>query len=272
MCRLLSYIGYPIQLEQILCKPEHSLIVQSYQPKEMQEALLNADGFGIGWYHTTENIEPYRYRNVQPIWSDLNLSSLSRYIQSRHILAYVRSATPGQAVNLNNCQPFQSEKLMFIHNGYIQDFRESLYKPIRDILTDTSYRFIEGNTDSEHLFALFKDNLKAEGISALISALETTLYTVEKIAHKMQVRVLANMIICDGHSMVASRYAVAGIAPSLYWIKNDPNFPESVIIASEPLFPGKWHLCPEQSIISVGEDCDIHIQPLTKTDYLSRPA
>lgn len=272
MCRLLGYIGYPIQLEQILCKPEHSLIVQSYQPKEMREALLNADGFGIGWYHPTADTEPYRYRNIQPIWSDLNLTPLSRYIESGRILAYVRSATPGQAVNLNNCQPFQSGKLMFIHNGYIQDFRETLYKPIRDRLTDTSYRSIEGNTDSEHLFALFKDSLQSQGIAGIMSALEQTLYTIDKIAHTMQVRVLANMIICDGKQIVASRYAVAGIPPSLYWLKNHPNFPESVIIASEPLFPGKWHLCPEQSIISVGEDCDIHIHPLTQTDHLSRPA
>jgi len=272
MCRLLGYIGSSIQLERILCEPEHSLIVQSYQPKEMQEALMNADGFGIGWYHPTREAEPYRYRNIQPIWSDPNLAPLSRYVESGRILAYVRSATPGQAVNLNNCQPFQSGNLTFIHNGYIQDFRDSLYKPIRDRLSDGSYRAIEGNTDSEHLFALFKDALAGSGTSPLVAALETVLKTVETIAHEMRVRVLANMIICDGNRMVASRHAVAGIPPSLYWLQDDPKFPESVIIASEPLFPGKWHLCPEHSIISVGEDCDVHIHPLTQTDHLSRPA
>lgn len=48
MCRLLGYLGEPILLESILTQPKHSLIVQSYQPQEMQESLLNADGFGLG--------------------------------------------------------------------------------------------------------------------------------------------------------------------------------------------------------------------------------
>lgn len=49
MCRLLAYLGKPILLEELILKPEHSLLVQSYQPKELEVALLNADGFGIGW-------------------------------------------------------------------------------------------------------------------------------------------------------------------------------------------------------------------------------
>ena len=48
MCRLLGYLGEPILLDAILYKPEHSLIVQSYDPREMTSGLLNADGFGIG--------------------------------------------------------------------------------------------------------------------------------------------------------------------------------------------------------------------------------
>jgi glutamine amidotransferase len=47
MCRLLGYIGEPIILEDILLKPAHSLLVQSYQPRELREALLNADGLPI---------------------------------------------------------------------------------------------------------------------------------------------------------------------------------------------------------------------------------
>ena len=45
MCRLLAYLGEPIPLEELIFKPEHSLVVQSYQPKELEFALLNADGF-----------------------------------------------------------------------------------------------------------------------------------------------------------------------------------------------------------------------------------
>ncbi len=262
MCRLLGYLGLPIPLERILSDPPHSLIVQSYQPREMKEALLNADGFGLGWYHATQHTDPFTYKNILPIWRDSNLNSLTRYIESGKILAYVRSATPGQAVNLTNCQPFQHEQLLFTHNGYIQDFRSSLYRLIRNRLRDTVYQAIEGTTDSEHLFGLLINELTSAEQATLMEALHTTLMIIQELAELADVKALVNMIICDGRQMVASRYAVAGIAPSLYYLQNDPKFPHSVIIASEPLFAGNWHSCPEQSLISVGENLEIHIKKL----------
>ncbi|MGB3534937.1 MAG: ergothioneine biosynthesis protein EgtC [Microcoleaceae cyanobacterium] len=263
MCRLLGYLGLPIQLDKILSQPEHSLIVQSYQPKEMQEAILNADGFGVGWYHPHKTTQPYLYRNTQPIWNDSNLSSLGRYIESGRILGYVRSATPGQVVTLTNSQPFQSEQLLFTHNGYIDKFRHSLHRPIRERLQDSIYSGIEGTTDSEHLFALFLNELTtADSTLSLVDALRQTLDIVKTLAKKYQVKALVNIMLSDGHQMVASRYAVDGLAPSLYWLKDDPQFPESVMIASEPLFDADWQTCPEQTIIHVGEDRDLHLEKL----------
>ncbi|MEP0772297.1 class II glutamine amidotransferase, partial [Trichocoleus sp. ST-U1] len=49
MCRILGYLGSPILLDCLLSKPEHSLIVQSYEPREMTSGVVSADGFGIGW-------------------------------------------------------------------------------------------------------------------------------------------------------------------------------------------------------------------------------
>lgn len=262
MCRLLGYLGLPIQLDKILSQPEHSLIVQSYEPREMQEAILNADGFGIGWYHSQQQTEPYLYKGTQPIWNDSNLSSLSRYIESGRILGYVRSATPGQVVTLSNCQPFQDQQLLFTHNGYIDKFRQTLHRPIRQRLQDEIYSKIEGTTDSEHLFALFLNELTTASTPCLVEALRQTLETVETLAKKYQVKALVNIILSDGHQMVASRFVVGGLAPTLYWLKDDSRFPESVIIASEPLFNADWQPCPEQTIIHVGEDRDLHLEKL----------
>jgi len=44
MCRLLSYLGQPVLLDRLISQSDHSLVVQSYQPKEMTAGLLNADG------------------------------------------------------------------------------------------------------------------------------------------------------------------------------------------------------------------------------------
>ena len=46
MCRLLAYLGPPIRLDRLIVEPEHSLVEQSYKPREMTSGHVNADGFG----------------------------------------------------------------------------------------------------------------------------------------------------------------------------------------------------------------------------------
>ena len=262
MCRLLGYLGSPILLDYLLYKPEHSLIVQSYQPREMTAGLLNADGFGVGWYHPQKDTDPFTYKNTLPIWSDINLPNLSRYIESGCIIANVRSATSGQAVDLSNCHPFQYDRLLFTHNGFIKNFRKTLYREVRDRLNNTAYQSINGTTDSEHIFALLIHELQATPNTTLETALHKTLITVSELAASYQVSFSASIIISDGHRLVASRFAYNTTTPSLYWLRDDPTFPNSVIIASEPLFAANWISCPERSIITVGEDLDIQIHPI----------
>lgn len=259
MCRLLGYLGEAIGLDYILSKPEHSLIEQSYQPREMTSGVLNADGFGIGWYHPQKETEPFIYRNILPIWSDVNLPNLSRYVESNCIVATVRSATPGQPVDLSNCQPFTHQGLLFSHNGFIQNFRKSLYRPIRNQLKDEIYQRINGTTDSEHIFALLINELQAKTDISLEKALHKTLINLIKLAQDYQVEFVANIVLSDGKRLVACRYATRSPVPSLYWLRDDPTFPNAVIIASEPLFPGNWNSFAENSIISVGENLDIEI-------------
>ena len=43
------YSGDPILAEDLLFKPEHSLIEQSLHSR-MGATTTNGDGFGIGWY------------------------------------------------------------------------------------------------------------------------------------------------------------------------------------------------------------------------------
>ena len=95
MCRFVAYRGKPVPLAQVISAPEHSLIEQSYQPKEMTAGTVNVDGFGVGWYNRGLDLTPCIYTNIVPIWNDRNLPGLSRHIVSDCIVANVRSATPG---------------------------------------------------------------------------------------------------------------------------------------------------------------------------------
>ena len=77
MCRWLAYTGSPIQMDELLLKPEHSMIDQSRNAKE-STYTINADGFGVGWY--TDEGEPGLYHDVRPIWNDQNFAELTHHV------------------------------------------------------------------------------------------------------------------------------------------------------------------------------------------------
>ena len=266
MCRLLGYVGKPIRLDWLLFKPKHSLIVQSYNPQEMTSGLLNADGFGIGWHHPEREDLPYIYKNPLPIWADSNLSEIARCIETDSILGYVRSATPGSSIDISNCQPFRQEKLTFVHNGFIENFRQTLYRPIRNLLSDKYYQSIKGSTDSEHIWALINTHLENDASLDLAAALRRTLIQITEMAQKYESSFSANTIISNGDRMIVSRYSDRTQTPTLYWIKDSLAFPDSVIIASEPMFEGDWKPCADNSMMVVSSDLEISFSEISKPD------
>jgi len=265
MCRLLAYLGDSIQLDRILIKPEHSLIEQSYQPQEMTAGLLNADGFGVGWYDTKPYNPPYTYRSLLPIWNDVNLPNLARYIESKSYLGYVRSATSSLSVDTINCQPFSHQNLLFVHNGFIDDFRNTLFRPIKESLGDTAYKNVFGTTDSEHIFALIVDHIEKNQDISLTEALDNTISKLTALASSDHIGFSANIALSNGKEIIACRYSNRDgkETPSLYYTKNHFQYPNAVIVASEPMFEGDWISCPEKSIISVTKNLEISVHSLS---------
>ena len=118
MCRHVAYLGPPIPLDALLSLPPHGLQKQSYAPRRQRHGLLNADGFGVGWYRSGRT-EPVRYRRAVPIWGDENLRQLAGATPSHAILAAVRSATPGFPVTETATAPFTAGRWLFSHNGML---------------------------------------------------------------------------------------------------------------------------------------------------------
>lgn len=264
MCRFLAYLGPAIPIEQLLCKPPHSLLVQASNPREMDEARTNADGYGVGWFDPVKSTFPYIYKQTLPIWGDGNLPHLSRYVESGCWFGHVRSASPGLAVDRCNCQPFSSEgfshasPLLYAHNGYVNDYRDTLYLPIRDSLEDDVSLQIHGTTDSEHIFGMILNQWCRLPELSLADAVESALHQFAGIAEaKGGVYFCANVLISDGKQIVAARYSREPPSLSLYYLKDDPHYRNAVIIASEPLFEGNWTPCPEQSMLLVNEDREV---------------
>ena len=149
MCRWLAYSGSPVLVEDLLYKPEHSLIVQSMHSTLGAEAT-NGDGFGVGWYGVPET--PGVFRSIEPAWNDRNLRDLAAHISSPRVFAHIRAAI-GSPVQQTNCHPFRQGRWLWMHNGFIDGFR-AMKRDLAMAVDPDRYADIEGTTDSELLFFL----------------------------------------------------------------------------------------------------------------------
>jgi glutamine amidotransferase len=232
MCRLAAYSGPDITLAKFLLAPGHGLMEQSWAPREMREARLNADGYGFGWFAADGCAATYRI--PMPIWTDANLPSLARSLTARQWLANVRSASDRMPVNPFNTMPFAEDRLLYMHNGFVQDFALALRPQLRRTLEPQFESGIHGNTDSEYMFALLRQ-LRAQ--QAPGEPLENSL--VELCTSLAQwlgdTKALLNFVVGDGQSLYAVRHALNGECPSLYCCVGEADYPGGVLVASEPM-------------------------------------
>jgi len=248
MCRLAIYIGPQLSLENLLLKPEYGLMEQSWGPKEMNEGKLNADGYGFAWFNNGN--QPASYRNPMPIWTDINLESLARTLTANQWFANVRSATVGLDVSHANTQPFTNEKFIYLHNGYIKDFKINYRAKIRSLIDDDFDKQISGTTDSEYIFALICQAANKNPGVAIPDIFRIVFDQLGKVLKRSSV--LLNLVIGDGEKIFASRHAINGDCPSLYYNVQDELYPGGQLIVSEPFHEStNWRQVPEHHIITL---------------------
>jgi gamma-glutamyl hercynylcysteine S-oxide hydrolase len=256
MCRIVAYLSNKkIPLSSLVLAPVHSLLVQSYAPAEMMSGVVNADGFGCGWYAPEVDGEPAVYRSNFPMWSDRSFASIAPKVRSATVLAAVRSATPGLPAEESGVPPFASGPYLFAHNGAINGFRHTAMRALRDALSDESYSNLLGTTDSETVFALLLDRLQATKVvpgdaDALAAATAETVRRVSEVCAKLDVPATLNVGVTDGRVMAFVRYSAEGPGNSLYLLEDGHAFPGAVVVASERLDgdPG-WRAVPDQSLL-----------------------
>ena len=253
MCRLAAYLGPELLLKDLFHEGPHSLYEQSWNSKEMKETSLNADGYGFGWH--LDNSEAANFTSTLPIWADTNLDSLGSSLRQPLWLAYVRSATPGQTVNQANTQPFKHGNLLFLHNGRIDRFNEGPRAALHSYLPANIASQIEGNTDSEYLFALLKQAL-ASGLSMDIALSEVCASMADILDGNAA---MLNMVVSDGQTFTACRQALNGARyPSLYISDAHAHFPEAVLLASERFSNDEqWQTVEEGTLVVVDKDRNI---------------
>jgi predicted glutamine amidotransferase len=273
MCRWLAYSGSPVLLEELLYKPEHSLIDQSRHAR-MGVDTTNGDGFGVGWYDP-DGQTPAVFRSIEPAWNDRNLREVASHVHSPLFLAHIRAST-GTAVQQTNCHPFRHGNWLWVHNGLVRDFH--LIKRELALAVDESlYPDMEGSADSEMLFYLaLTFGLEDDPPKAV----ERMVGFVEDVGHRHGTEHPIQMTIgtSNGKSLWAFRYSSEGKSRSLFFStavgtvrelypdrqRLQEVSDETRIVVSEPLvdLPGAWNEVPESSYGVVQEGAD-EMHPFT---------
>lgn len=224
-----------------------------------RQSEQNPDGTGIGVFDGTT---PRVLKQAIEAEDDLDFAREARDLESTTFVAHVRRASTG-AVSLRNTHPFTMDGRIFAHNGGFSDLPR-LERHLGDDLD-----LVEGETDSERLFALVTREARERG-----DVEEGIVEAVRWVSDHLPVTALNLVLTTPDHLWAVRRPD----ARTLYYLEADPggtehrsglglrvstdDGPPRVVVASERLDddPGWTELAPGE-LLSV--DADLRVSRRT---------
>ncbi len=196
--------------------PPCGLLHQSYAPRRQTRGLVNADGWGVGFWAEGRLA---RWRSASPLWGDASFASVAPVLSSACVLAAVRSATAGMPIDASAAAPFTDGRWLLSHNGRV----DRAVLPAR--------RDAESVCDSAVLAA----HVFAAGVARLAD-------TVTAVA-RLDPDATLNLLLADGARLLGVRWG-----DSLSYLIE----PDGVVVASEPWDDDpRWVELPDHHLIEV---------------------
>jgi gamma-glutamyl hercynylcysteine S-oxide hydrolase len=216
MCRHLGWLGADVTVSSLMLDPPYGLRVQSYAPRRQKHCLLNADGWGVGFF---DGETPRRWRSAAPLWGDVSFESVAPALRSHCVVAAVRSATVGMPIEVSATAPFTDGRWLLSHNGIVD----------RGLLPLS--RSAESVCDSAMLAAtIFERGLDALGDTVV------ELGTADPIAR-------LNVLAANGSRLLATAWG-----DTLSILRRD----DGVVLASEPYDDDpEWEDVPDRHLVEV---------------------
>jgi glutamine amidotransferase len=230
MCRHLGWLGEPRSIASLVLEPPSGLLVQSYAPRRQKHGLMNADGWGVGFYSPdVPEGAPCRWRSAAPLWGDASFASVAPALSSDCVVAAVRSASIGMPIEPSASAPFTDGRWLLSHNGLVD----------RAVLPLSSKA--ESTVDSALLAALIFER----GLDALGDTI------VEVAAADPNARL--NILAANGSQLRATTWG-----DTLSVLRRD----DGMVLASEPYDdnPG-WQEIPDRHLVVV-EGSRVDLIPL----------
>jgi gamma-glutamyl hercynylcysteine S-oxide hydrolase len=228
VCRHLAWLGAPRSVASLVLDPSCGLLHQSYAPRRQKRGVVNADGWGVGFY-PDESAAPRRWRSARPLWGDASFASVAPVLRSGAVLAAVRSASVGMPIEPSASAPFTDGQWLLSHNGVVD----------RAVLPPSSPA--ESTVDSALLAALIFDR----GLDALAD-------TVAEVA-AADPNARLNILAANGSQLRATTWG-----DTLSVLRRD----DGVALASEPYDDNPdWQEVPDRHLIVV-EASRVELIPL----------
>lgn len=257
MCRHLAWLGRPRTLRDLVLDPAHGLLVQSYAPRRQRYGLLNADGWGVGFWSADSGdgpgdgpghraLEVHRWRSDRPLWSDASFASVSGALASGCVVAAVRSATVGMPADETAAAPFLAGGWLVSHNGRVDRSVLPLSRAAESVCDSAllaAYVVEQGLDDAQDLARTVAQVGAADPAARL------------------------NLLAADGRRVLATAWG-----DSLSIIETQ----DGVAVASEPYDDDpRWVDVPDRSLVEVSPD-GITVRPIRPatgaTPTLEQPA
>jgi glutamine amidotransferase len=226
MCRHLGWVGEPRSIASLVLEPPSGLLVQSYAPRRQKHGLMNADGWGVGFF---DNGVVRRWRGAAPLWGDASFASVAPALSSDCVVAAVRSASVGMPIEPSASAPFTDGQWLLSHNGLVD----------RAVLPLSARA--ESTVDSALLAALIFER----GLDALGDTI------VEIGAADRWARL--NILAANGSQLCATTWG-----DTLSVLRQD----DGVVLASEPYDDNPhWQEIPDRHLV-VAEASRVELIPL----------
>lgn len=185
MCRLFGLSAAPARVYARfwLLESSDSFLKQSHK---------NPDGTGLGFFDAAG--APVLDKQPLPAFQDPAFVREAKTVESSIFISHIRYATTGNKT-FENCHPFSMDGRIFAHNGVLGGL------PELSAHLGEARRWVKGQTDSEHYFALITQQIRAQkgDVSAGIQA------AVEWIAASVPVFSL-NFLLATPNELWAFRY------------------------------------------------------------------
>jgi gamma-glutamyl hercynylcysteine S-oxide hydrolase len=219
MCRHLGWLGRALPVSELVLDPPQGLLVQSYAPRRQKNGLMNADGWGVGFF---DGDVPRRWRSAAPLWGDVSFASVAPALRSRCVVAAVRSATVGMPIEAGATAPFTDGEWLLSHNGVVD-------RAVLPLISSA-----ESVCDS----AILAANIFARGMDELGE-------TIIEIGEADPLARL-NILAANGSRLIATAWG-----DTLSILRRD----DGVVLASEPYDDDPdWEDVPDRHLVEVVED------------------